>query len=80
MLSLAVPAAATAPSLDPTQNASTWDKSSSATLVYDIAHAHQADENTVVHVTTDGKFLYVRFDAGHRPATEQRHGDRRRER
>ena len=63
MLSLAVPAAVAAPPLDPTQNPSTWDTSTSAPLVYDIAHAHQADENTVVHVTTDGKYLYVRFDA-----------------
>jgi hypothetical protein len=63
MLPLAVPAAQIAPPLDPAGNISAWDQFPSVTLPWDVAHGHPAAEGTTLHVTTDGKFLYVRFDA-----------------
>jgi hypothetical protein len=63
MLSLAVPAAQIAPPLDPAAPASAWAQVPSAQLPWDVAHAHPATEGTTVRVSTDGKYLYVRFDA-----------------
>lgn len=63
MLPLAVPAAQVAPALDPAGNVTAWEQFPGVSLAWDVAHGHAADEGTSVHVTTDGKFLYVRFDA-----------------
>ena len=62
MLAFVVSVVATAPPLDPRASVSTW-ASTALTLTWDIAHKDPAAERTVVHVKTDGKFLYVRFDA-----------------
>jgi hypothetical protein len=43
-----------------------WNSSASAALKWDVGHAHAAEDGTTVHVSTDGKFLYVRFDAQQR--------------
>src|ERR1700685_408729 len=74
MLSLAVPAAQVAPPLDPAASVSTWGQFPALSLAGDVAHGGPAAEATTAHVTTDGKFLYVRFDAvQHEPvvATQQ---------
>jgi len=74
MLSLALPAAQVAPPLDPASSPSAWAQLPGGPLAWDVAHAGPAAEDTTVHVTTDGKFLYVRFDAvQHEPvvATQQ---------
>lgn len=74
MLSLAVPPAQVAPPLDPTRSVTAWAQATELPLSWDVAHAGRAQEQTTVHVATDGKFLYVRFDAvQHEPviATQQ---------
>jgi hypothetical protein len=63
MLSLAVPPAQVAPPLDPTGSITGWERFPAASLAWDVAHAQAAAEATSVHIATDGKFLYVRFDA-----------------
>ena len=66
MFTLAVPAAQVAPSLDPVGSPSTWGQDASAPLTWDVAHTHPSTEPTTVRITTDGKFLYVRFEATQR--------------
>ncbi len=61
--SLAVPLVATPPSLDPRSSAGSWPATSSATLAWDVQHSRSMREATAVHVATDGRYLYVRFDA-----------------
>ncbi|HTX02498.1 MAG TPA: hypothetical protein VMD07_02360 [Candidatus Acidoferrales bacterium] len=51
-----------APSLDPSE-ASTWAHIPELSLRWDVVHARPAADATTVRVATDGKFLYVRFDA-----------------
>jgi len=63
MLPLVLPAAQIAPSLDPAHNVSEWSQFPGVPLEWDVAHGRSAGEGTSVHVTSDGKFLYVRFDA-----------------
>ena len=63
LTTLAVPAAQVAPPLDPTASPSAWGQAPSAGLSWDVSHAHSAAQPTTVHIATDGKFLYVRFDA-----------------
>jgi hypothetical protein len=76
VLSLLVPIVQTAPPLDPTQPASTWPASSAVSLPWDVGHARAATDPTTVHVATDGKFLYVRFDAiQHEPVTASQHSN-----
>lgn len=71
---LAVPQAA--PPLQPSAPATTWDGSTPVALKWDVGHARPADDATAVHVTTDGKFLYVRFDAQQRgPLMAAQHSD-----
>lgn len=53
----------TAPPLDPHSPLATWSSASPLTLTWDVAHNGPAAEPTVVHIRTDGTFLYVRFDA-----------------
>jgi hypothetical protein len=63
MLTLPI-STATPSSLDPHEVLTTWSAvSTPLALTWDVAHKAPATEPTSVHVTTDGKFLYVRFDA-----------------
>ena len=74
MFTLAVPAAQVAPPLDPAANLSAWQQFPGISLAWDVAHGQAGAEATSAHVATDGKFLYVRFDAvQHEPviATQQ---------
>jgi hypothetical protein len=67
MLAFPVATVATAPPLDPHAAVAAWSSDSTPlTLPWDVAHKLPATESTTVHVTTDGKFLYVRFDASQR--------------
>jgi Carbohydrate family 9 binding domain-like len=63
VLTLVVPAAQVAPPLDPAALSTTWGQAQSLPLAWDVAHARASAEATTVRVTTDGKFLYVRFEA-----------------
>jgi len=63
MLSLLVPVTQTAPPLDPTATTAAWVANPGVPLRWDVAHARPAQEPTTVYVTTDGKFLYLRFEA-----------------
>jgi hypothetical protein len=54
------------PPLQPSAAITAWSQSASAALKWDVGHARSAKEPTTVHVSTDGKFLYVRFDAQQR--------------
>jgi hypothetical protein len=59
---LDVPIASSAPSMDPRADETSFDPAAFAQLSYTNAGAH-ASQTTDAHVSTDGKFLYVRFDA-----------------
>lgn len=73
-LPLAVPQAV--PPLEPSASVSTWSKSAVAPLKWDVGHARAAQDATTVHATTDGKFLYLRFDAQQRePLMAAQHSD-----
>lgn len=64
------------PPLDPHDNVSTWLGAAELPLSWDIVHARAASEQTDVHVATDGKFLYVRFDAKQNgPIVVSQHSD-----
>jgi hypothetical protein len=60
---IAVPQVTNAPALDPGAGLQSWPASAPLSLRWDVVHAQPAAEATTVHVATDGKFLYVRFDA-----------------
>jgi hypothetical protein len=76
MLTMPLTVTQTAPPLQPTTPASAWSKSTSAPLEWDVGHARTSQDTTTVHVTTDGKFLYVRFDAQQRePLMASQHSD-----
>jgi hypothetical protein len=62
VLSLLVPVVQTAPPLDPRAPVSSWPGTGVA-LPWDVAVQRPARSATVVHVATDGHYLYVRFDA-----------------
>ncbi|MGA3038039.1 MAG: hypothetical protein ABSE64_11225 [Vulcanimicrobiaceae bacterium] len=51
------------PSLDPAAATSTWTGIPALSLTWDVVHVRPATDGTTVRVTTDGKVLYVRFDA-----------------
>jgi hypothetical protein len=59
---LDVPIASSAPSMDPSADETTFDPSAIAQLSWTNSGAHAA-ESTDAHISTDGKFIYVRFDA-----------------
>jgi hypothetical protein len=65
LLSLAVPVVQTAPPLNPAGAPASWP-SGPIKLGWDVGHARRATDSTTVRVATDGKFLYVRFDAAQR--------------
>lgn len=60
---LKVPVVATAPPLDGTLTSAAWKQAATAQLTYDL-HSHApAQEPTTVYLLSDGKALYVGFDA-----------------
>ena len=74
--SLTVPNLTTPPSLDPRTPATAWPADASAGLPWDVVHVRAADESTTVHVTSDDRYLYVRFDATQRePAVATQHSN-----
>lgn len=76
MIPLLVPLVQSAPPLDPRQSPTVWPATAAISLPWNVAHARAAAESTTVHVATDGKFLYVRFDAEQRePVTATQHSD-----
>ncbi len=62
MLSLLVPVVQTAPPMDPREPVSSWP-GAGVTMTWNVARQQPAQNATIVHVATDGTFLYVRFDA-----------------
>jgi hypothetical protein len=75
LLSVAIPVVKTAPSLDPRAKAP-WTASAGLALHWDVAHARPAEDSTTIDVCTDGKFLYVRFDASQRePVSDTQHSN-----
>lgn len=66
----------TPPSLQPSASINAWNKATSAPLKWDVGHARASQDATMVHVATDGKYLYVRFDAEQRePLMAAQHSD-----
>lgn len=64
------------PPLQPSAPVAAWNQAASAALKWDVGHARAAYDATTVHVSTDGKFLYVRFDAQQRePLMAAQHSD-----
>lgn len=63
MLSAVVPKLKANLTLDPSAGASSWDDSLKLPLTWDVVHARPAADATEVRAATDGRFLYVRFDA-----------------
>jgi hypothetical protein len=59
---LDVPIASSAPSMDPRADETSFDPAAFAQLSYTNAGT-KSTEGTDAHISTDGKFLYVRFDA-----------------
>ncbi|MBV9234105.1 MAG: hypothetical protein JO030_08690, partial [Candidatus Eremiobacteraeota bacterium] len=73
-----VPLAVTqaAPPLQPNAAVDAWNKATSAALRWDVGHARASQDATVVHAMTDGKYLYIRFDAQQRePLMAAQHSD-----
>lgn len=58
--------AATPPTLDPQAPATSWERGVTLPLSWDVVHNRPAGEATSVRVLSDGRFLYVRFDATQR--------------
>ncbi len=76
LATLDVPKIDTPPSLDPRAPASGWTQPAPAALRWDVVHARPAAEPTEVRTATDGKFLYVRFDAKQQGSVViSQHGD-----
>ncbi len=74
MLSMLAPAVQSPPALDPAVGQG-WPQTS-ISLQWDVAHARAAQDPTTVKFETDGKLLYVRFDAvQHSPIIATQHGD-----
>ncbi|HTX59648.1 MAG TPA: hypothetical protein VMH02_08190 [Verrucomicrobiae bacterium] len=60
---LSVPVASTAPTVDPNADITTFTPAAVADLGWNSTDSRAAGEDTSARVTTDGKYLYVRFDA-----------------
>jgi hypothetical protein len=55
---------------------SDWSKATNVKLTWDVGHAAPARDATDVSVTTDGKFLYVRFEAKQQePIVDNQHSN-----
>lgn len=61
--SIDVPTAATAPSVDPRADDADFGPAAIAQLGWNSTQSRDAGEQTTARVSTDGKYLYVRFDA-----------------
>lgn len=61
--SLEVPTTSTAPSVDPHADDTSYNNAAVAQIAWNSAKLQSANEDTTARVTTDGKYLYVRFDA-----------------
>ena len=64
--SIEVPTSPTAPSVDPRADDATFAPAAIAQLGWNSTQSRDADEETTARVSTDGKNLYVRFDATQR--------------
>lgn len=60
---ISVPTTHTAPPVDPRADDATFQPAAVAQLGWNSTQSRDADEQTVARVTTDGSYLYVRFDA-----------------
>ncbi len=75
MLSLTVPVVHAAPPLDPSASVAGWP-TAAISLSWDVGHQKAAQNSTIVHVASDGKYLYVRFDAvQHVPLVAAQHSN-----
>ena len=64
------------PPLAPAAPVTSWPQKQSVTLPWDVGHGHPAVNETNVHVATDGKFIYVRFEATqHVPVIATQHSN-----
>ncbi len=63
---LGVPAIASPPPLAPNAPVSAWSAASPIKLTWDVAHGRKAEQATTAYVSSDGRYLYVRFDASQR--------------
>jgi hypothetical protein len=74
--SLLIPAVPSAPPLAPAASATAWSQAATVNMPWDVDHAVVAKDGTTVRVQSDGKFLYVRFDARqHSPVIANQHSD-----
>lgn len=62
-LSLAVPLVQSAPPVDGSLAHDTWKNATSVTLNWDLQGHRAAPQQTTAYIETDGKFVYVAFDA-----------------
>lgn len=60
---ISVPTTHTAPSVDPRADDANFQPAAVAQLGWNSTQSRDADEQTVARVSTDGTYLYVRFDA-----------------
>jgi hypothetical protein len=76
LAALDVPKVEAPPSLDPRASAESWTQPVPATLTWDVVHGRPASELTDVRTATDGRYLYVRFDAKQQGSVMiSQHGD-----
>ncbi|MGH7715793.1 MAG: hypothetical protein ACREML_07310, partial [Vulcanimicrobiaceae bacterium] len=76
LAALDVPKVHAPPSLDPRASAESWTQPAAATLPWDVVHGRPASETTEVQTATDGRYLYVRFDAKQKGSVRiSQHGD-----
>lgn len=61
--SVAIPTVTNIPSLDPNADLSTWSSAATVKLQWDVVHRRPVTEATTVYAETDGRYLYLRFDA-----------------
>ncbi len=61
--SLTVPMSAHAPSIDPNDDGTSFDPAAVAHLSWNSSTSRDASEETTARFSTDGRYLYVRFDA-----------------
>lgn len=67
-LTLAVPTVTSAPPIDGTLHQDAWKSAAHATLGWNLQGHRAAPDATTAYIETDGKFLYVAFDARQRTA------------
>jgi hypothetical protein len=64
------------PPLDPHAPDAAWPLAPPLMLAWDVVHTRTADDPTTVRVASDGRFLYVRFDAVQRePVVATQHSN-----